>query len=606
MKGTVAGHGALLGMVNIKDHLARVRQSLAAYVHESARGDALQRTRHHSFITSHLFSGLMALCAFPVYLAIAGQPDLMESLAFIWLLTPIGIAAFLSRTGKLETAHLISAANLTALVVFVAAITGGVQSFIIAWLIVIPVEASLAASRRTVISALLLACAALVGLFVAGDMGLLPPPRQFDMSMNVLLAIGVMSAIIYVGGIAVNVEKLHRQSARAIKEGESRYRLLAENATDLISRHSHNGHAMFVSHAAHTLIGCPPEQLLADGLFEQVHILDRPAFLSAISGAYVSGKPVSVEYRLRKKDDEAPGGAFIWVEMRCRMDANGDIVAVTRDISGQKAQEERIIEARDNAERANVAKSQFLANISHELRTPLNAIIGFSEIMNQELFGKLENERHREYAMLIHQSGEHLLQLVNDLLNMAKLESGKYNLCREEFDLGDLIRNVHKIIAPSAEEQNLNVEDDLAENLDPFCADKRACRQILLNLLANAVKFSKPGGKITIRARRRDGGVAISISDQGIGIAPEDIKRLGRPFEQADSAYDRHYEGTGLGLSIVKGLLHLHGGAMRIESEPHKGTTVTVTFPQKAEVRVLHDKSSEQDNLSPIHARTTA
>jgi cell cycle sensor histidine kinase DivJ len=320
----------------------------------------------------------------------------------------------------------------------------------------------------------------------------------------------------------------------------------------------------------------------------------------------VSGKPVSVEYRLRKKDDESPGGAFIWVEMRCRMDANGDIVAVTRDISGQKAQEEKIIEARDNAERANIAKSQFLANISHELRTPLNAIIGFSEIMNQELFGKLENERHREYAMLIHQSGEHLLQLVNDLLNMSKLEAGKYNLCREEFDLGDLIRNVHKIIDPSAQEQNLTVEDDLADNLGPFCADKRACRQILLNLLANAVKFSKPGGKITIRARRRDGGVAISISDQGIGIAPEDIKRLGRPFEQADSAYDRHYEGTGLGLSIVKGLLHLHGGAMRIESEPHKGTTVTVTFPQKAEVRVLHDKSSEQDNLSPIHARTTA
>ena len=593
-------------MVNIKEQLARIRLSLASYVHESARGDELQRTRHHSFITSHLFSGLMALCAFPVYLAIVGKPDLMESLAFIWLLTPIGIAAFLSRTGRLEAAHLISAANLTALVVFVAAITGGVHSFLIAWLIVIPVEASLAASRRTVILALLLACAALVGLFVAGDMGILPPPRQFDLSMNVLLAIGVMSAIIYVGGIAVNVEKLHRQSAMAIQEGESRYRLLAENATDLISRHSHNGHAMFVSHAAHTLVGCSPEQLLADGLFEHVHILDRPAFLSAISGAYVSGKPVAVEYRLRKSGNQAPTGGFIWVEMRCRMDANGDIVAVTRDISEHKAQEEKILEARDNAERANIAKSRFLANISHELRTPLNAIIGFSEIMNQELFGKLENERHREYTMLIHQSGEHLLQLVNDLLNMSKLEAGKFRLCREEFDLNALIGNVHKIIAPSAQEQNLTVKEDLAENLHPFNADKRACRQIFLNLLSNAVKFSKPGGQITIRACRQNGNVAISIADQGIGIDSEDIKRLGRPFEQADSAYDRHYEGTGLGLSIVRGLVHLHDGAMKIESQPGQGTTVTVSFPQEAEIRTLHDKANENGKITTLPSRASA
>ncbi len=593
-------------MVNIKEHLARIRLSLASYVHESVRGDELLRTRHHSFISSHLFSGLMALCAFPVYLAIAGKPDVMESLAFIWLLTPIGIAAFLSRTGKLEAAHLISAANLTALVVFVAAITGGVQSFIIAWLIVIPVEASLSASRRTVIAALLLACAALVGLFLAGETGILPPPRHFDVSMGALLAIGVMSAIIYVGGIAVNVEKLHRQSACAIKEGESRYRLLAENATDLISRHSHNGHAMFVSHAANTLLGRPPEQLTGDGLFEQVHILDRPAFLSAISGAYVSGEPVSVEYRLHKSSPDEANGQYIWVEMRCRMDANGDIVAVTRDISDYKAQEQKIIEARDNAERANVAKSQFLANISHELRTPLNAIIGFSEIMNQELFGKLENERHKEYSMLIHQSGEHLLQLVNDLLNMSKLEAGKYTLCREEFDLKELIRTVHKIIQPSAEEQNLLVEEDLAENIGPFNADKRACRQIFLNLLANAVKFSKPGGKITLHAYRQSGNIAIAISDQGIGIAPDDIKRLGRPFEQADSSYDRHYEGTGLGLSIVKGLLHLHGGAMHIDSEPGRGTTVTVTFPQEAQVTMLHGGADGKNNVTPMSSRFSA
>ncbi len=596
----------LLGMVNINENMARIRLSLEAYVHEDARGDELTRTRHHAFIVSHLFSGILALCAFPLYLAIVGKPDLMESLAFMWLLAPIGVAAYLSRTGRLETAHLISAANLAALVVFVAAITGGIGSFVIAWLIVIPVEASLSASRRTVLLALMLACLALLGLFIAGDTGMLPPARQFDISSLTLLSIGIMSAIIYVGGIAMNVEKLHRQSARAIREGEARYRLLAQNATDMISRHSHNGHAMFVSDAAKTLLGCHPGQLTGDGIFERVHILDRPAFLTSISSAYVSGEPVSLEYRLRRDNSANGAGEYIWVEMRCRMDENGDIVAVTRDVSERKAQEAQLLEARDNAEKANVAKSQFLANISHELRTPLNAIIGFSELMNNELCGKFENEQHREYSGLIHQSGEHLLHLVNDLLDMSKLDAEKYQLSCEDFDLGGLIKSTCKIIKPKADEQQLNLVQESGDSGIIIHADKRGCRQIILNLLSNAVKFSKPGGTVSINASRQSGGVAISIADQGIGIDASDLKRLGQPFVQANGAYDRHYEGTGLGLSIVKGLLHLHDGEMQIESTPDTGTRVTVFFPQDAQIEPLHAPKDENTAVSSLSARRSA
>ncbi len=596
----------LLGMVNINENMAHIRHSLEAYVHEDARADELTRTRHHAFIVSHLSSGILALCAFPIYLAIAGKPDLMESLAFMWLLAPIGIAAYLSRTGRLETAHLISAANLTALVVFVAAITGGIASFIIAWLIVIPVEASLSASRRTVLLALLLACLALLGLFIAGEAGMLPAPRQFDISSLTLLSIGIMSAIIYVGGIAVNVEKLHRQSAKAIREGEARYRLLAQNTTDMISRHSHNGHAMFVSHAAQTLLGCHQRQLVGDGLFERVHILDRPAFLTSISSAYVSGEAVSVEYRLRRDGSGNEAGQYIWVEMRCRMDENGDIVAVTRDVSERKAQEAQLLEARDNAEKANVAKSQFLANISHELRTPLNAIIGFSELMNNELCGKFENEQHREYSGLIHQSGEHLLHLVNDLLDMSKLDAEKYQLSCEDFDLHALINSTCKIIKPKADEQRLGLVQENEDSEIVMHADKRSCKQIILNLLSNAVKFSKPGGTISINARRQSGGVAIIIADQGIGIDAADLDRLGQPFVQANGAYDRHYEGTGLGLSIVKGLLHLHDGEMQIESAPDMGTRVTVFFPQDAQIAPLHAQKDNSATLSPLSARRSA
>jgi len=574
--------------------IAGMQQALRAYVHDSVRADALACERHRGFISAQLFSGLLALCTFPLYLAIVGKPGLVETIAFIWLMTPIAIAAFLSRTGRLEAAHLLSAANLTCLVTFVAAMTGGVQSFLIAWLIVIPVEASLSTSRRAVFAAIMMACTALAGLHLAGLAGALPPPRQFGIELPVLMAIGVMSVIIYIGGVAMNVERLHRHSLSAVREGEARYRLLAENTTDMITRHSRNGHAMFVSHAARSLINCSAESLLADGLFDRVHLLDRPAFLSVFAAAYAGKGPVAVEFRIARDAGPAAPPEYVWAEMRCRVDECGDIVAVTRDISEQKAQEQMIIEARDVAEKANVAKTHFLANISHELRTPLNAIIGFSDILTQDLFGRLENERHREYSALINQSGKHLLQLVNDLLDMSKLDAGKYSLEYADFDVSALIENVKSSLEPVARQADLGITLELPANPVSLNADERACRQILINLVSNAIKFSKPAGQVTIRLQKRAGQVELTVIDRGIGISADDLARLGKPFVQADSAYDRKYEGTGLGLSIVKGLVELHEGTFRIHSRQGAGTSVVVSLPAAAEITPLLPKIERQ------------
>lgn len=580
--------------------IAGMQAALRTYVHHSVRSDALACERHRGFISAQLLSGLMTLCAFPLYLAIAGKPGIMETVAFIWLLTPIAIAAFLSRTGRLETAHLLSAANLTCLVVFVAAMTGGVSSFLIAWLIVVPVEASLSTSRRAVFAAILMACTALAGLHLAGLTGLLPAPRQFGIAMPVLMSIGIMSVIIYIGGVAMNVERLHRHSLCAVREGEARYRLLAENTTDMITRHGRNGHAMFVSHAARSLLNCNAESLLADGLFDRVHLLDRPAFLTVFSKAYAGNGPAAVEFRIAR--DTAPGQPpdYVWAEMRCRVDDRGDIVAVTRDISEQKAQEQMIIEARDVAEKANIAKTHFLANISHELRTPLNAIIGFSDILTQDLFGRMENERHREYSALINQSGNHLLHLVNDLLDMSKLDAGKFSLDYADFDMSDLIENVQLSLETVAREATQTIEIDMPGKPVILNADQRACRQILINLVSNAIKFSQPGGQVTIQLRKQAGQVELAIIDHGIGISPEDLSRLGKPFVQADSAYDRQYEGTGLGLSIVKGLVELHDGTFRISSTKGSGTRVEVKLPATAEVTPLIPKpQTDQAVIAP-------
>jgi cell cycle sensor histidine kinase DivJ len=256
-----------------------------------------------------------------------------------------------------------------------------------------------------------------------------------------------------------------------------------------------------------------------------------------------------------------------------------DIVAVTRDISARKAQEDEILKARDAAESANRAKTQFLANMSHELRTPLNAIIGFSEILNRELYGRIGEERYREYAHLIHDSGEHLLSVVNEVLDMSKIEAGKFDIVHEHFDVQALVKSCCEIMRHQGEKKLVEVRINAEPDLPELVADKRACKQILLNLLANAIKFTEAGGFVEVSARRLEENIELAVADDGIGIAEKDIPKLGNPFVQAESSYDRSYEGAGLGLSVVKGLVRLHGGTFEIESVLGEGTTVIICLP---------------------------
>jgi cell cycle sensor histidine kinase DivJ len=255
------------------------------------------------------------------------------------------------------------------------------------------------------------------------------------------------------------------------------------------------------------------------------------------------------------------------------------IVAVTRDISDRKAQEAEILRTRDEAESASRAKTQFLANMSHELRTPLNAVIGFSEILNRELFGAIGEARYREYARLIHESGEHLLNVVNDILDMSKIEAGKFNIVKEPFDVAPLLKSCCDLMRHTAEQRSLSLIMDVASGIPELPADKRACKQMLINLISNAIKFTDPGGWVRVSARRAGETVEFSVADNGIGIAEADLPRLGNPFVQANNSYDRSYEGAGLGLSVVKGLARLHGGRLELKSSLGEGTSATIVLP---------------------------
>jgi cell cycle sensor histidine kinase DivJ len=558
----------------------------ASLVHESIRGNVLATARHQSFIASHLLGGLLALCVFPVYLVLAGKPSLLGALGFLWFLSPIAIAIFLSRTGKFAAAHLISAANFAGLVTYSAWLTGGIQSFLIPWMAVVPLEGALSTERRVVAWSAAAACLGLIALIAAGALGHVTAVT-LPLSPALLACLGVMSATAYAAGLAITIQLVHRRSEQAVRVGEERYRQLAEYATDTITRHDERGRVVFVSHAAQQLLGEALGKLYGDGLFERVHVADRPAYLTALSRCIADNEPMAVEFRLRRAGAAEAG--YVWVEMRCQPlvsegtqdgePSRPGLVAVTRDICERKAHEAELKRTRDEAESSSRAKSLFLANMSHELRTPLNAIIGFSEILNRELFGSLGEARYRDYARLIHESGEHLLNVVNDILDMSKIEAGKFKIVKEPFDVGPLVTSCCEIMRHTAEKKEIRLLTDVAPGLPELPADKRACKQMLLNVLSNAIKFTDPGGCVRVSARVEKGAIVLTVADNGIGIAEHDLPKLGTPFVQADNSYDRSYEGAGLGLSVVKGLARLHGGRLEIESKLSEGTTASITLP---------------------------
>ena len=245
-----------------------------------------------------------------------------------------------------------------------------------------------------------------------------------------------------------------------------------------------------------------------------------------------------------------------------------------------------LLKALEAAAVSSQSKSQFLATMSHELRTPLNAIIGFSEILATELFGPLGNERYREYANDVRESGSHLLSLINDILDFSKVDAGQLKLENENLALDKVVSEALRMVRQQAEQQGIKLEDNIDDNLPLLYCDHRRIRQVLLNLLSNATKFTPAGGLVIVSAKYREDQISFSVSDTGIGIASQDIAKAMERFGQIDSALNRKYEGTGLGLPLAKRLIELHDGELTLESELGVGTVVTATFPA---TRTVHD-----------------
>ena len=283
--------------------------------------------------------------------------------------------------------------------------------------------------------------------------------------------------------------------------------------------------------------------------------------------------PSETEYR-------TAGG--LWLKITETRTADGGVAMVYRNVTHLKRAEETLRKAAEEAEAANQAKSEFLANMSHELRTPLNAIIGFAEIIGNEMLGPIGNARYAAYAKDIRASGAHLLEVINQVLDMSKIEAGRFDLNEEELDVAEVLAGSARLLENMAAEGGIALSVDVPDPPPGLVADRRALRQVVLNLLGNAIKFTPRGGCVELSARAEpNGGLAIAVRDTGIGIAQADIATALAPFGQIDNPMTRGKPGTGLGLPIVKALVEMHGGSLSLQSEPGKGTTVAARFPAR-------------------------
>ncbi|WP_169194654.1 PAS domain-containing sensor histidine kinase [Devosia sp. MC1541] len=520
------------------------------------------------------------------------------------------IALSMVRAGRYDAA---AAANVTVLMASGLVLSVADRALVDAGLAVAllgPVLAVLTTKTRLrVVSWIMLAPILMISISAS----LLGLPRVMDSALALQIA-GMLAFVVSCGIVTYSAHCVSQRADSQEKAQMNAYRHLVEHVQDAVLRFGTDGIVLLASRASESLFGCPRYQISGRGLGERLHVLDRPVFLTAFADASEGRRSRTIEARVRQEDPRSNSNVprFVWCEIQLSpileeeaKAGRHDVIGLLRDITARKDAEVTMSEARRAAEDASQAKSRFLATIGHELRTPLNAVVGFSEMMTSGIGGEL-SPSHMEYATLIKQSGRHLLDVVGMLLDMSRIEAGKFEIHAEPLVPAEIVPACVSMVDTMAQERRVSLRTDVEQGLPTLHADERVCRQILINLLSNAIKFSHEGGDVAVSVKRQGQSINISVRDNGIGMAPAALARIGEPFFQVQDGLNRTYEGTGLGLSIVKGMVELHGGTLRAMSEIGAGTTITVLLPiagpngglETAEVLPLHREPQAASTLS--------
>lgn len=559
------------------------RQTAESWLGSAAQGDRAYEGQVRamtacltSIIAAPVIAAPVFLTAFPWPQAVAG------SLAAMAL--PVAVAGLLAATGSTRLAGSAALAGVATAVSGLVAYTGGLASPFLPLLALLPLEAALYTRRLSgLMLSLLAAGVAMLSLTALGNIASVPAGST--------AAAGLAFGIYVLGRGLALVARQPVDAATSPKVAVPRQEdhlgqvdgmHVLDRLPGLLTLHDARGAVTRIAGADQVEFCRKIGDVSGRGFINRIHVADRIAFFDAIDSLRRGHARSQVDLRF-----DCPGEAsqflHVAVSLAAERGADGSfrgVLAQTRDVSAEVADHDRATAVARRAESSNDSKTRFLAAVSHELRTPLNAIIGFSDILGREMFGKFSDERQREYVGLIHQSGQHLLSLVNTMLDMSKIEAGRYEVFVEAFPIADVIDNCDAMLRLQASNRGVTLTRRLVRGAETeVVADKSALQQILINLVGNAIKFTEAGGVVNVDAAIRDGRLELVVSDTGIGICADKLASIGEPFVQAQNELGRHYEGTGLGLSLVKGLVDLHGGTFAIESREGEGTIVTISLP---------------------------
>jgi len=446
-------------------------------------------------------------------------------------------------------------------------LAGGVAGPLSAWCLAPVAAASIYGGGRRLAEGAALSFMAAVVSALAGLTGLSPQAPQGGPALWLGLLALATTGLGLGAGLILAERRVARREVRRDDEVERLKAVLDEQPCLILSLYPHG--------RVRSLYGRPPEgvplaQIQRFGLAAATQAgPDRVAIMQALTRAMADGQAEA---------SFAPAEAMDrWASVTLRRVEENLLLAIVRDATGERARETSLEQQRQDAETLASGKSRFLANMSHELRTPLNAIMGFSDIMRARMFGPLP-DKYAEYGELIHESGQHLLDLINDVLDMSKIEAERFELSRETFDAREAVSASLRLLRLQADGAGIKLRGVLPADDVEVYADRRAVKQIVLNLVSNALKFTPKGGSITVTAHGYGDAFELIVADTGVGISKQDLDRLGRPYEQVgDNA--RKQMGTGLGLSLVRSFAELHGGEMTIESAVGEGTTVSIRLP---------------------------
>jgi cell cycle sensor histidine kinase DivJ len=584
------------------------RRRIAALVHRDGRAPEAQRAGCELFVIARLATLVFVAIFVPRYLDFAGASAVWRFGALAWLVLPLAAIAHLARTGDLVEAQLISLFGLAVLALIVTVGAGLSPELSLGWLMLLPLEAAISGSSSMLRFASLLAIALMLALAAAQSAGWLGgAPTMSPGAVATLGAPFGAYAALHLWG-----ERLRRKRRqRADAANSQRYLVLSNTIGDLLMRHDANGDVVAASGDTGGLFGLKAESLFGRGFFDRIHVADRPAYLAAFHAAIHNDATTTVTARLAAGASAGGEPSYAWTEIRFRRFApdarrRGDAavaMSVARDVTQAKVAEAKVETARAEAELANAWKDRLLANVGHELRTPLNAILGFSEMLGDPALAPSDPAKRREYARIIHASAEHLLSVVDLILDSSKIAAGTFRIAPEPFAVAPLIAECCDMLRLKAEARGVELVVASLAGVGEIVADKRACRQILLNLIANAVKFTGASGQVVVGVEVVGETMHFTVSDTGIGIPPEGLSRIGAPFVQLRADYDRDYEGAGLGLSLVRGLVGLHGGRLRVESAPGVGTRVTACLPLNCEEAVVEGAAAPLETTSCFDSR---